>query len=410
MDDVDVVVVGAGAAGIAAGRRLVDASIRCLLIEARPRLGGRAWTVTDASGFAMDLGCGWLHSADRNPWVTVARELNVPIDTSLPSWARSSPAIGFPQADQNEFRRDMNEFFARLERVEERDGDLPASAYLDPTSQWKNLIVAVGTYISGAEFDRVSAKDLNRYADSHVNWRARGGLGALIASAGAHLPCMLDCQVTAIDHRGQRVKVETEKGTVIADQVIVTIPSTLLAAERLTFTPTLADKTAAARGLPLGLADKLFMSLDGANEFDSDIRVFGHTDRVGTGAYQFRPGGAPRIEAYFGGTCADELEGGSDGAFFDFAAGELTGVFGNAFAKRIKPIGLHRWGRDPFALGSYSFARPGQADARKVLTTPVDDRLFFAGEACSIEDYSTAHGAFLTGVAAAEQVIAMRRK
>jgi monoamine oxidase len=299
MDDVEVAVVGGGAAGIAAARRLAEASIRCLLIEARPRLGGRAWTVTDASGFAMDLGCGWLHSADRNPWVAVAREFNIEIDTSPPSWARPSPAIGFPLAEQHEFSRAMDEFFARLERVQERDSDLPASAYLDPASRWNDLIVAVGTYISGAEFDRVSAKDLNRYADSHLNWRARGGLGALISAAGAHLPCVLGCPVTGIDHRGRRLKVETVKGTVAADQVIVAIPTTLLAAERLAFTPALADKTAAARGLPLGLADKFFMSLDGAEQFENDTRIFGRTDRVGTGAYQFRPGGAPWIEAYF---------------------------------------------------------------------------------------------------------------
>ena len=70
--ETEVAIIGGGAAGIAAGRRLREAGIDCLLIEARPRLGGRAWTVTDQSGFALDLGCGWLHSADRNPWAKVA--------------------------------------------------------------------------------------------------------------------------------------------------------------------------------------------------------------------------------------------------------------------------------------------------------------------------------------------------
>jgi monoamine oxidase len=85
-------------------------------------------------------------------------------------------------------------------------------------------------------------------------------------------------------------------------------------------------------------------------------------------------------------------------------------LLGNDFAKRIKPIRVHRWGADPFARGSYSFALPGKADERATLARPVDDRLFFAGEACSRSDYSTAHGAFLTGVAAADQVLAIRRK
>ena len=71
--ETEVAIVGGGAAGIAAGRRLREAGIDCLLIEARPRLGGRAWTVRDPSGFALDLGCGWLHSADRNPWTPIAQ-------------------------------------------------------------------------------------------------------------------------------------------------------------------------------------------------------------------------------------------------------------------------------------------------------------------------------------------------
>ncbi len=89
---------------------------------------------------------------------------------------------------------------------------------------------------------------------------------------------------------------------------------------------------------------------------------------------------------------------------------ELVGLFGSAFARRVRPIGLHRWGVDPFALGSYSFARPGFADCRLRLATPVDDRLFFAGEACSVGDFSTAHGGWHTGIRAAEEVIAVRKK
>ena len=78
--DVEVVVVGGGAAGVAAARHLYESSIDCLLIEARPRLGGRAYTVIDPSGFALDLGCGWLHSADRNPWAAVAEAQGATID------------------------------------------------------------------------------------------------------------------------------------------------------------------------------------------------------------------------------------------------------------------------------------------------------------------------------------------
>jgi monoamine oxidase len=152
------------------------------------------------------------------------------------------------------------------------------------------------------------------------------------------------------------------------------------------------------------------MSLEHAEEFEEESRLFGRTDRVGTGAYHFRPFGRPQIEAYFGGMLARELEANGDAAFFDFASGELTALLGGDFARRIRPIRVHRWGADRFARGSYSYARPGQADQRAVLAAPVDDRVFFAGEACSRNDYSTAHGAWLTGVAAAGQVLDARQK
>src|SRR5271156_1643485 len=127
-DDVDVVVVGAGAAGIAAARRLHDAGVRCLIVEARQRLGGRAWTVIDESGYALDLGCGWLHSADRNPWRDIAMGQRASIDKSLPSWMRPSLEIGFSRAEQDEFGQATESFFARLERLAQNNADEPAAA------------------------------------------------------------------------------------------------------------------------------------------------------------------------------------------------------------------------------------------------------------------------------------------
>jgi monoamine oxidase len=223
------------------------------------------------------------------------------------------------------------------------------------------------------------------------------------------LSVALDCPVRRIDHSGPRLKIETAKGNITADQAIVTLPSAVLAdAERL-FAPALPEKTQAARGLPLGLADKLFLSLDGAEEFDTDSRLFGATDRTAMAAYHLRPFGRPQIEAYFGGRLASDLETQGERAFFDFAVSELVSLLGGAFARRVKPIHMHRWGADPFARGSYSFALPGMADCRAALAAPVDGRLFFAGEACSRGDFSTAQGGWITGVAAANQAIAGRQ-
>jgi monoamine oxidase len=406
--DVEVVVVGGGAAGVAAAKRLCRAAVDCLLVEARPRLGGRAYTVVDPSGFALDLGCGWLHSADRNPWVRVAEEEGVALDKTLPPWQRRTLDTGFSRAEQNDFQNAMAEFFARLEQAAQSETDVAASTLLEPGNRWNGLINSVGTYISGGDLDRLSVKDFDRYEDSGVNYRAFKGYGALIADYGADIPQRLNCPVRAIDHRGQKLRIETGEGAITADRAIITVPSAVLAAEQIAFTPALPEKIAAARGLPLGLADKLFIALEGAEEFEKETRLFGRTDRKGTGGYHMRPFGRPLIEAYFAGGLAAELEAGGDGAFFDFAVSELVGLFGSDFSRRLKPIRIHRWANDPYALGSYSFALPGFADGRAILAAPVDNRLFFAGEACSAHDFSTAHGGYLTGVAAADRVLTAR--
>jgi monoamine oxidase len=408
--DIEIVVIGGGAAGVAAARRLTAASVPCLLVEARPRLGGRAWTVLDDNSHALDLGCGWLHSADRNPWVGVAERQGLAIDKTPPPWMDKQPLeVNFSRAEYDSFRSAFGKFYQRLEQAAQRATDAPASILLERDNRWNPLIDAMSTYISGAELDRVSLKDLDNYDNTSVNWRVRKGYGTLISAYGADLPMMLDCPVTGIDHSGKRLKVQTSKGAITADRVIVTVPSAILAAERIQFDPPLANKIEAARGLPLGLADKLFMSLAQAEEFQPSVRVFAHKDRAATAGYHIRPFGWPMIETYFGGRCAAALEAGGDAAFFDFAVAELIGVFGSGFARRLKPIRVHRWGKDPFALGSYSFAVPGSADCRATLAEPVDDRIFFAGEACSLHDFSTAHGGYLTGVAAADRVIAARK-
>jgi len=407
--DTEVVIVGGGAAGIAAGRRLGMAAIDCLVVEARPRLGGRSLTVNDGAGNALDLGCGWLHSANRNPWVKVAEAQGRTLDRSTPPWSRRAVAAGFTLAEQEDFAREQKAFFHRLEEAA-KGPDGPASALLEPNGRWNNLINAVGTYISGAELERLSIKDFENYNGGDINWRIVEGYGTTIAAYGTDLHTVLDCPVLQIDHSGKRLKIETARGVIAADQAIVTLPTSILAEKEFLFSPALPDKTEAARGLPLGLNDKLFLSLDNAEEFEKDTRVFGSIDRAGTGNYHMRPFGRPMIEGYFGGELAWELEAGGDAAFFDFAKTELGHVLGSAFTRRIKLLRIHRWGADPFSRGAYSYAVPGKVECRARLAAAVDERLFFAGEACSKDDFSTAHGGYLTGVAAAEQAIAARKR
>ena len=406
---VEVVIIGGGAAGVAAGRRLAEKGVRAVILEARSRLGGRAWTRRMTSGAPLDLGCGWLHSADRNPWTRIARETGFTIDETPPPWARADSQMGMSSADRRAFGEALGDFRERIDGFAGDQPDQAASRFLEPSNIWNPLIDAVSTYYSGAELDRVSARDLQRYEDSGVNWRVPDGYGALVASWAANLDVEFDCEVMRVDHRGATVRIETAKGVVEARTTIITLPSAIIARSEELFEPRLPWKTEAALDLPLGLADKLFIELSDAEAFEAESRAFGKPDQVATAGFHFRPFGRPMIEAYFGGDLACELETAGAAAFFDFAADELVGLFGADFRRKISPLASHGWRTDRWAMGSYSYARPGKADSRGVLAASVDDRLFFAGEACSRDHYSTAHGAYLTGVEAADQVVSALR-
>jgi monoamine oxidase len=263
--------------------------------------------------------------------------------------------------------------------------------------------------LTGFYAARISVQDSNRYTDTGINWRVVEGYGTAIAAQAAGLRIRFNCPVTLIDHSGTRLAVETTQGTLRSDKAIVTVPTPVLAAQAIAFRPELMDKVAAASVLPLGLADKLVMAVDAPELLPVDGHLIGNPSKAATGSYHLRPFGRPLIEGFFGGRLAHELEAAGPGSFFDFAADELAGLFGSGIRLRLRPLVETGWGRNLFARGSYSYALPGHADARAALAAPVDDRLFFAGEACSRHDFTTAHGAYLTGVEAAEEVIALCR-
>ncbi len=406
MTDKTAVVIGAGAAGLAAGRHLTDAGIRTRVIEARSRPGGRAWTA-DVAGLALDMGCGWLHSADRNPLVAVAEAQGFDIVRGRTAWGRQTGDRGFTPAEQAAFHDAFDDWERRMEQAASGGGpDRSAEQLLEPGNRWNKLIDALSTYINGVELAGLSVDDYGNYADSGVNWRVRQGYGRAITGMGTGLDLALDCPARCIDHRGPRLRIETAKGDIAADAVIVTVPTTLLLGDGLRFLPDLPAKREAAAVLPLGLANKVLLALDRPDDLPSDGHLYGAIDRVATGSYMLRPMGRPVVEGYFGGMLAAELETAGEAAAAAFAIDELAGLLGSEIRRRLSTLAVTAWRADPFARGSYSYAMPGHVAARPVLAAAVDDRLFFAGEACSVHDFSTAHGAYRTGLAAADQVIA----
>jgi monoamine oxidase len=407
--EVDVAIIGAGAAGLGAARGLENSGLSLLVLEARDRVGGRGHTIMAAPGITFDLGCGWLHSADQNSFVPIAEQLNFEIDRTRPPWREQGFDAVFPPGERLDFIHALDAFYDRAEEAAKSGRDSAADAYLEPGNRWNPMIDAISTYVNGAELDRVSILDMDAYEDTEINWRIRRGYGALMVAYGAPCPLALNTQVTLIDHSGPRVRIETSKGTLSAARVIVTVPTNLIADEAIRFHPRLPAKVDAARGLPLGLANKVSLALDQPEALPKDGNLRGATMRTAMGGYHLRPFGQPCIEGFFGGRFAQALEDAGDGALAAQAIDEIVALLGSDYRRRLKPLAESRWAHDPFARGSYSHALPGHAGARAVLAAPVDSRLFFAGEATSPNFFSTAHGARDSGERAAREVVGLRR-
>lgn len=409
---VDVAIIGAGAAGVAAARRLQSRrpDLSLALMEASGRIGGRARTDHPAEfdGLAIDLGCGWLHGARSNAWTAIAEEIGLTVDRTPAPWSEGGRQIEERDGEAKAARAAVNGFFEKIYAYDGEE-DLPLSAMLAPDDPWNAQIHAVGAFMTGAELDRSSVIDLGRYDPGPgPDWRVRQGYGTLVATYATPLPVHTDTEVSRIDHSGAgHIVLSTGKGDLTAKAVIVAVSTNVLAAEKIAFWPPLPDKIEAAARLPLGLANKLFLKALTPEMFPADTHLLGSHHSGRTGAYQFKPFGAPIVEAYFAGDLARDLERQGMDAAFDFSVEEMKRVFGSDVGNHLSPAVMSGWAGEPFVGGSYSYATPGASGLRQVLAEPCDQRIFFAGEACSPTRYSTAHGAYESGVVAAEAVAAV---
>lgn len=406
--DKDVAIVGAGAAGLAAGRRLVETGLEVVLLEARDRIGGRAWTIEARPGLPIDLGCEWLHCADRNPLVDVARNLGFEVDEHPEFWTTRTSRLRLGQADYDDIMAALEAFWAKIEACGEADRDVACAELFDPKSPWRPWLESAMGRIAGASLAEVSALDQARMKETDLNWRLPAGYGSVMARYGAGLPVTLEAPVSRIDWSGQAVALETPKGRVTAKTVVLALPASLIADGAIAFTPALPPaKREAATNLPLGSDLKVFLAADG-KPFGGqhDMQYSGRFERIDSGHYQIHPFGRPIVEAYYGGQHARDLEAAGPAAMLDFAMEELADIFGAEFRGELSLLTHSSWMSDPWARGAYSYAKPGWADARHTLAEPLDNRLFFAGEATSISDAASCHGAYQSGLDAAEALLA----
>jgi len=406
----DVVVIGAGMAGLAAARALGEVGLAVAVLEARGRIGGRAVTDTAAFGVPVDLGCSWLHAAPRNPLTPVARRLGFAPE---PDDAEPRLYLDGVRADDEAWRA-VDAAWARLARrldaAAARGEDVSAAAAAPPRDRWDRIVAAnMGPLAAGVAFEDLAVMDWAAQVETGDDALLPAGLGSMVARFGAGLPVRLATPVTRIRWDGPGVAVETAAGTLRARVAVVTVPPAVLAAGGIAFTPALPEPTQAAlAGLPMGLLNKVVLRFaPGTLAVPPTTGVQGWAGDGPLYDVLLRPFGADLAIAFYGGPQAHALEAAGEAAAVAVALDGLASLLGSSVARGFRDGRATRWGADPWARGAYAAQRPGHAGARTALAAPVADRLVFAGEACDPAWATQLAGAYLSGRAAARAVAAM---
>jgi monoamine oxidase len=421
--DVDVVVIGAGLAGLGAATALRRMGRGAVVLEAAARIGGRAWTAYPEAlgGVWFDMGAIWLHDAERNPLTPIARAAGDKLLRS-DTMRTERTFIGTRGATEAELA-DYADAWPRFEAAAERlmqpgmpDVALSAVAQSLPDDPWAATVESwEGPVICTVDAGDYSLLDWKRNVLGGSNLVPQGGIGAFVQRRlGAALDIRLDTHVTRVRWGGAdgRVEVATDRGTLTARSCIVTVSTGVLRAGVIAFDPALPPRVQdCLHALPMGLATKVALRAAGSDRLDlpAYCSVDRQVERDGDVLVPFQcwPYGRDYVQGWVGGSVAWDLLREGDAAAVDFARGELRRVFGSrvdaVFADA--PSLVTRWGDDPLVLGAYAYVGPGNADARARLAEPLaDGHLLFAGEACHVGYAGTLAGAWLSGEAAAGAV------
>jgi len=407
--ETDVAIIGAGAAGIAAARKVAAAGRRFALIEASDHVGGRCVTDTRIFGVPFDRGAHWVHLPDLNPVARLAGRAGIEIYPAPPG---QKLRIGKRNARESE----MEDYLATLVRASRAIQDAARGkadvscmqALPKDLGDWRPAVEFVlGPYAYGKNLDELSAMDFARALERDVDAYCRQGYGALLAKLATDLPVQFGMAAQRVLSTRSSVEIETTRGHIVARAAIVTASTGVLGAEKIKFEPALPPRHRdAIAKLSLGSYEHIALELKGNPlQAQNDDLIFEKPNGPRTAALLANVSGTPLSLMEVAGKVARELSAQGEAAMIDFATGWLAELYGADVKKAVGKTAVTNWSRDPFTLGSSSAAAPGGQPGRRALMEPVRDRLLFAGEAVHETLFGTVGGAWESGERAADAAL-----
>ena len=405
--EADIVVIGAGAAGIAAARRIVAANRKVIVVEAASQIGGRCQTDTTTFDVPFDRGARWMHNPETNPMIKLARSAGLEISTA-PSGQKIRVGRRYARAGETE------EFLTALVRanraIDEASRRLDvscASVLPKDLGDWAGTAEFVlGANFTGKDLKEVSVVDKVRAQDRNMAIACRQGLGTLIAKLGEQVPLSLSTPASRISWDRRDVTVQTPSGKIAARAAIITVSSNVLAAGNIKFDPDIPKRTLdAAAKLSLGSYDRIALQMPGNPlGLARDDIIIEQSNSTRTALLYANMGSSSLCSIDVAGSFGRDLSAQGEKAMVAFAVEWLTKLYGSDVAKAVKKSSATRWNAAPYALGAMSSAGPGTQASRKVLTEPIGC-MYLAGEATHETLWGTVDGAWESGERAAEAAL-----
>jgi monoamine oxidase len=407
----DVIVVGAGSAGISAARELIARGLQVQVIEADGRIGGRVFSETTTFGVPYDVGAHWLHYREANPFVDYG------LENGFDLYAAPSDEIYYvgdrPATDEelSVFGDAMDTANVAMLTAGRQGQDVAASEVVPDLGEWGlTTSLFTGAYEMAKDPDQFSCADWYT-AEDGTDWYCREGFGALFAHSARDAKVTLNTKAQKIRWGGQGVEVETNNGILSARAVVITVSTGVLASGDIKFDPPLPDKKQeAVNALKMGHYHHVALQLNDNFFGIGEDGYFGY--KITEDSNGAPKGFAALVDACghgitycdIGGAFAKEMSALGGAAMYDFVIGDLKKIFGSKVEKVILKSNTFDWTKHPLTQGAYASAEPGGAWSRAELRRPESERLWFAGEATSVDDWATVAGAHKSGVAVAAQI------